>query len=963
MLYNHSMRLPQNLSAAIEDGRLVIASSLRAARALRRMYAEQQQKSGFSAWRTPEIAHWDGWLESLWQQRLRTGDESRFVLSALQENELWIRLIRPELEERSLISIEGVADLAQQAYSLLCNYDALGALREEWPNSDARSFSNWARSFEAQCREQGWISRSKLPLIFGELAESQVAASEITPDRRATADAPLFPPRITLVGFDRIAPAQQRLMTALEQAGCEIERWGGAPQADSDQAQCASASEALVEASDSLDEISVCAWWAKRTMELAGELAAELAATANQRPHIGILVPDLAARRSEIARVFRRILAPASVAVTAPEQPLPFEFSLGVALASAPMARAALLLLQWMEEPLGRQDLTWLMLSGFLWQQPSDWLPISAFDAGIRCDEVLPPAFPLDLYLRQNGWHGSTALSALRDRLFAARREWQAANRSARGFADWAEAARRILSNAGWPGAHAMRSEDFQLKSRWDRLLDMVAQLSFDGRAAGYADFLRVLQRQAEQTIFSPESRGAPVQILGPFEAAGLEFDAVWFLGASESGWPAPARPHPLLPIRLQRERGMPHAEPDADWELARAATARIQNSARRSIFSYPLQEKDGPLRPSTVLEPRPPVLSSARMREILAAPLEEQTAALLQLHDDQTAGIPWPREREAGGYTVLKMQAKCPFQAFAHNRLHARPLEQTDWGLDPKDRGKVLHHALDGLWSELKNRDALVAEIHAGTLKEMIGRWTDQALKRYRPSQHALKDKTGDEQQSKENWSAAYLQAERARIIGLLEEWLAYESGRPPFSVEGRETPINASVGDLKLKLRADRIDRIDGGQLLIDYKTGKVSTDDWEGSRPDEPQLPLYAIFGNVEELRGVLLAQIRAEKLMFAGRLEEAVLPAISGLRGAAVELYTPELRSQWEVTLRALAKDFLEGEASVNPKQYPKGCLYCPLPSLCRVGESALATAAFDNESDSIDAGNGELENGK
>lgn len=957
MLYNHFMRLLQNLSAAIEDGWLVIASSPRAARALRRTYAEEQRKSGFSAWRSPAITHWDGWLESVWQQRLRTGDESRFVLSALQESELWVRLIRPEIEDRSLISIEGVADLAQQAYSLLCDYDALGALREDWPNSDARSFSAWARSFESECREQGWISRSKLPLIFGELARSRAAAREIGA-RRDPDDAPLFPPRIALVGFDRIAPAQERLLTALEQGGSEIGYWGSSSQPEPGEAQSSGVIEALVEASDSLDEVSVCAWWAKRTMELA----AELAATADQKPRIGILVPDLAARRGEIARVFRRILAPESVAVTAPEQPLPFEFSLGVSLARAPMARAALLLLRWMEKPLGREELTWLMLSGFFWQQQSDWLSVSAFDAEIRGDEVLPPTYALDLYLRQSGWHGSTALSGLRDRLFAARREWHAANRSARGFADWAEAAQRILAEAGWPGAHTMQSEDFQLKSRWDRLLDGVAQLSFDGRAARYEDFLRVLERQAEQAIYSPESRYAPVQILGPLEAAGLEFDAVWFLGASESGWPAPARPHPLLPTRLQRERGMPHAAPGADWELARAVTARIQNSARRSIFSYPLQEKDGPGRPSTVLTPRPPVLSSARMRENLAVPHEEQPVSLLQLDDDQTAGAPWPREREAGGYSVLKMQAACPFQAFAHYRLHARPLEQTDWGLDPKDRGKVLHHALEGLWSELENRDALLDATRAGSLQEMIGRWTDRALERYRFSRRAPKDGTGDAQQGEESWRAAYLLAERTRIVGLLEEWLAYEAKRPRFSVEGRETPIDANVGELKLKLRADRIDRIDGGQLLIDYKTGEVSTNDWEGGRPDEPQLPLYALFGNVENLRGVLLAQIRAEKLKFAGRVEEAVLPAVSGLPGSAVEPYTPELHSQWETALRALAEDFLQGEASVDPKSYPQSCQYCPLPPLCRIGESARARAALDNESAGIDTGNGERGNG-
>ena len=46
------------------------------------------------------------------------------------------------------------------------------------------------------------------------------------------------------------------------------------------------------------------------------------------------------------------------------------------------------------------------------------------------------------------------------------------------------------------------------------------------------------------------------------------------------------------------------------------------------------------------------------------------------------------------------------------------------------------------------------------------------------------------------------------------------------PFVVAQQEQKLSANVGELKLKLRADRIDEIEGGRLLIDYKTGKVST-----------------------------------------------------------------------------------------------------------------------------------------
>ncbi len=116
-------------------------------------------------------------------------------------------------------------------------------------------------------------------------------------------------------------------------------------------------------------------------------------------------------------------------------------------------------------------------------------------------------------------------------------------------------------------------------------MLDSVATLSFDGRKVNYAEFLEVTQRHAGQMIFAPESRDAPVQILGPLEAAGLTFDALWFLGADDISWPAAARPHPFLPRSLQRKHRMPHADSAADWELAQQATLGW-SKARRNASS-----------------------------------------------------------------------------------------------------------------------------------------------------------------------------------------------------------------------------------------------------------------------------------------------------------------------------------------------------------------------------------------
>ena len=72
---------------------------------------------------------------------------------------------------------------------------------------------------------------------------------------------------------------------------------------------------------------------------------------------------------------------------------------------------------------------------------------------------------------------------------------------------------------------------------------------------------------------------------------------------------------------------------------------------------------------------------------------------------------------------------------------------------------------------------------------------------------------------------------AEAARAAGgMLSD---HEAKRAPFTVEATEKVLdNVSVGGLKLRLRADRVDRVsDGKRLLLDYKSGEVATKDWEG------------------------------------------------------------------------------------------------------------------------------------
>ncbi|MCL2659936.1 MAG: PD-(D/E)XK nuclease family protein [Acidobacteriaceae bacterium] len=137
-----------------------------------------------------------------------------------------------------------------------------------------------------------------------------------------------------------------------------------------------------------------------------------------------------------------------------------------------------------------------------------------------------------------------------------------------------------------------------------------------------------------------------------------------------------------------------------------------------------------------------------------------------------------------------------------------------------------------------------------------------------------------------------------------------------------------DARIGPLRLDVRIDRIDAGAEGDILIDYKTGKATPNEWLGDRPDAPQLPLYAVLTGEEPgapLEAVKFALVRAGEMK---------------LKGLPDSVNLEEQVESWRVVLENLARDFAEGDARVNPKSYPKTCQYCAQRILCRLDPSSL-----------------------
>ncbi len=395
---------------------------------------------------------------------------------------------------------------------------------------------------------------------------------------------------------------------------------------------------------------------------------------------------------------------------------------------------------------------------------------------------------------------------------------------------------------AGWPGAkrNTRTSAEEQALRRWQETVDACASLGFDGRRITWSDFLAALDRAVDETLFAPESQDAPILIAGPAESAGLTADAIWFLGASEDAWPAAGATHPLIPLDVQREAGMPHATAKLDWDLANAMTRRVLASAPEVHFSYARQSEGVEARPSRLVAqvagwPQP--LACQSHAPAIPDPL---TVA----YDDATQ-LPYPLRDVSGGANVLTTQSQCPFKAFATARLDAKKWDAAEAGLTASERGLLLHEVLHSIWAGPPNGIRTHAELVART---DLAAFVEGHVRRVLAGRKCLPVRAS-------SMPPRYLELEGARLTVLITEWLRFEQARQPFTVLETEKKTNVSIAGLPLHLRLDRVDRLnDGSLLVIDYKTGDAKAKSWDLPRPDDVQLPLYAGFAlaNMKKVR---------------------------------------------------------------------------------------------------------------
>ena len=846
---------------------------------------------GKSVWRQPRVYSIDHWLKYCWDE-LQDQNHSLVsglaVVGAQQSRYYWERAIAKDDSAHS----SSYAKIAADTLKTLQNWN-LSADQVPGETPAVEYFKRWTNSFEELLQKNKLISQQSSWQLIQRGFEQAALPAET---------------EIMLYGFQSIPPLQAHV---IETASSSIVK------VDTDSTVSKNNNQAYrLECQDPQTELRMAANWA----------AQQLKAKPQQR--LGIIVPDLNNSLPQVARVV-------SEALKSEETEMLVNISAGTALADTAVISAALGLIEILqyERPLNN----WLQLL---------YSPFSAFDQlplqyRVDCELALRKTrrfeFTLEKFLSTimpdeesqqiDQQHRQSIVDILQP-LIDLKRFSKVKTGTQKNFTGWAQFFNQFLADMDWPGSRSLNSIEYQQRQQWDGTIEQFCTLDNLGIEVGLATALKHLQLLAQDSVFHPKTADAPLQILGLLEGSGLHFDQLWIVGMHSQNFPASVAINPLLPADFQRQYEMPHSLPERELQIAQELLSGYKNNSQRLILSYPLLRGEEQLEPSPLIRDIAVSNGAELFVEPEAYPPWLAQPEQCELVKDRAPAYNPASENIRGGSKLLENQAICPFNAFATHRLKAEPLEEPIQGLSAMDRGSLIHEILFRLWTEWKSSSRLNA-LSEEQLSAQLSTTIADTLIEWAPRHSVLRGER-------------FRALEQQRLEKLLREWIDEEKQREPFEVANLESSASIRFGDLNISLRLDRVDQIGDKLLIIDYKTGRVQPSKWEGSRPVEPQLPLY-LLASKPQANGCAFAQLRAGDIKFIGSSDSQL---ISFEKPAE---HWSEQIDEWQSALSNLAAEFCQGYTSVEVHHKTSFGYQDHLLPLNRWPEESDINAALPNNS--------------
>jgi len=804
-------------------------------------------------------------------------EDNWILLNNLQQQWLWQEIISTSKYKNQLLQMSATANQALQAYRLCKEWCVPIFPKGVYLSDDAFAFKSWADSYEKQKRDNFWLDDANLPdYIMSHFEGLRTSLN-----------------KIIFYDFDQLTTQQLNLKQAIIDCGLQAEELEVAHR---------NQSVSVHDQNDKQSEIWAAACWAKQHLD------------SDKKATIGIIAPNLSTIREKVEYVFASVLTPQKWIKPNETNYKPYSISLGKPLSSYPLIHTAINLLALGKRKVPINTLSILLHSPFIQGATEESAARAKFDAALRRMGEQQLCFKTLFWIAEERCKEYEQCNEFIQLLktfeisFLSHAKQKTLHQWAINFSEW-------LTGFGWPGERSLNSDEHQAFIAWQTALTQLGSLDGVSKSVNFSTALFQLNRLITETRFQPETTETPIQILGMTGTAGMQFDFLWVMNMQDDSWPVLMQANAFIPVACQRDYKIPNASAELQLELAKHITDKLIMSAKEVVFSYAEQEGDRVCRPSPLIRTGGAKTESRNIqcvdyKDVLFESSRSETFIDIDAPEIPTGQI------ANGGSALFKDQAGCPFKAFARHRLHAESLQQADIGLSAAERGNLVHRALQYLWQRLKTSESLQYRSETELEKLYILSYWRRLSSKYLNSLETFTDR--------------FTELEQQRLEQLLKDWLFIEHNRSAFKVIATEEWQTILFQDIKLQLRVDRVDELaDGCCVIIDYKTGVVSKNDWETDNPNDPQLPLYAVTSE-QRIAAIAFGSLKRGKLGFVGQANaDDILPGIK----QDVDLLWQDKLDRWEQVLIQLANDFRKGKAIVEPTV--TACRFCDLQTLCRI----------------------------
>lgn len=837
------------LSDSLSNNGTVVTANRRLSRELGDAFSAEQVKAGKKAWRSPAIFAWSDWLLSVSNKAFKQEDLPGRI-NAYQSQLLWELCLKKEIKSGGS-SISSLVRMSRDTWQRMADWQiSISDVARTAQSVDQKMFASVAGRYLGLLEKEKWVDDAGL----GDLVLELIA------DRRI-----LMAGGVTFAGFERQRPLIVALGNALTEAGIVVD---------------------FAPVDDSIETCTL------RTFENEAAEYRSAGAWARQRieddpnTKIAIIANGLDKAAEAIARQVREGATPGwqyghhslydAVNV-----------SYGQRLSEYPAISIALLMLRWLVKDLRAADISLLLRSPLLGE--------GNVAGRIR----------LELHLRQiadRAWSPAMITSELRGLDDGADTgDWltQLASFSKRrrelpGSASplqWVELIDELLKAFTWPGTAPLNSADFQLINRWRELLNEFARLALVSPLMRPAAAIAKLESMASEIVFQPEATNAHVQLMGPLEASGMQFDGLWIAGVTTSHWPSASSPPALLSRRLQQQHGMPDSTPGDTLFFAEQMLNRLVASAGTTVCSHALTVDDAEQTTSDLLKPLVSMTEAPAIIPGLHAADIGKRVDLIQVEDRVPPVV--AEEKISGGASTIQRQLSDPISAFAHGRLRAKLIYPQALGIPAPMRGNLIHDALYKLYIETPSSETIRAWKDED-LANRIDVALDFAFARHHRNLDAVLQQL--------------LTLERQRIAQLLEEFVAIDGGRGEFQICSVEGVFEFVAGHVRLPLRFDRLDTLDdNGIAILDYKTGSKKRLLNRSGEAQEIQLFVYACATDAP-VSALALVNVDTREINFDG----------AGHGYTSSEEW-PELLQRIKEQVYAACSDMENGDVRINIEQ--------------------------------------------